>query len=99
MQKFIAACLAALCVFPFSTRAANNSSPIETTWSDDAVPPGAVSLSGGDQWNWVKSNPAPVSGSAAHQSSLVAGLHEHFFNYARQPLAPGAGEVLFAYVY
>jgi len=72
----------------------------ETIWSDDAVPAGAVELTDGkDAWTWVKSSPAPVSGTAAHQSANLAGLHEHFFNYAGESLTPAAGDVLFTYVY
>jgi hypothetical protein len=70
----------------------------DVIWSDDAVPAGAVSLTGGDNWNWTNS-PAPISGATAHQSNLASGLHEHFFNYASVTLTPAAGEVLFAYVY
>lgn len=69
------------------------------TWVDDAVPAGAgTGVNGGDVWNWVSSSPAPFSGKTAHQSANVAGLHEHFFNWA-SPLSVGTGEVLFTYVY
>src|SRR4051812_13294668 len=69
-------------------------------WPDDNVPEGAVELTDGlDAWNWVASNPAPISGALAHQSNVIAGLHEHFFNYATTPLPVAAGEVLFTYVY
>ncbi|HZZ56337.1 MAG TPA: hypothetical protein VFE31_00805 [Opitutaceae bacterium] len=72
----------------------------ENVWSDDAVPPGAVELAGvGESWHWVSRNPQAYSGAVAHQSALAAGLHEHFFNYAAQPLAIGAADNLFAYVY
>ncbi len=72
----------------------------DTIWSDDSVPEGAVQLNDQrDTWNWIASNPAPVSGALAHQSTLATGLHEHFFNYANAPLTVGAGEVLFAYVH
>ncbi len=71
----------------------------ERIWTDDAVPAGATQVSGGDNWNWVSSNPAPASGSLSHQSNLAVGLHEHFFNFASATLTPAAGEVLFAYVF
>jgi hypothetical protein len=64
------------------------------------VPSGAAALSDGkDSWKWVNSAPAPMSGTVAHQSANLAGLHEHFFNYATTKLTPGTGESLFAYVY
>src|SRR5204863_273131 len=44
------------------------------------------------------SNPTPYSGLVAHQSSISAGFHQHWFNWA-SPLAISAGDVLFAYVY
>src|SRR5437879_6301910 len=57
-------------------------------WVDDAVPAGAVAgADGGDSWNWVSSNPAPVSGATASQSSIAAGLHQHYFSFATQTLA------------
>jgi len=71
-----------------------------TVWVEDALPTGAgPGASGGDSWNWVGSNPAPFSGSLAHQSSLGAGLHEHYFNWATATLTVNAGETLFTYVY
>jgi hypothetical protein len=70
----------------------------ETVWVEDAVPAGAT-LSGSEAWTWVSGNPAPYSGTSAHQSSLVAGLHQHYFYGATATLAVGTGERLFAYVY
>src|SRR5882672_3002282 len=102
MKKFtalLALSLVVLFLLPLSTLVAGNSSTSVVTWSDDSVPAGAVSLTGGDNWNWVTANPAPNSGTVAHQSNLASGLHEHFFNYAGETLSPAAGEVLFAYVY
>ncbi|HLP75478.1 MAG TPA: glycoside hydrolase family 9 protein, partial [Candidatus Paceibacterota bacterium] len=72
----------------------------ETVWSDDAVPTGAISGGyGGDSWSWISSNPAPFSGSTSHQSALIAGLHQHYFDWAQQTLPVNSGDVLFAYVY
>ncbi|HTB81365.1 MAG TPA: hypothetical protein VK717_10810, partial [Opitutaceae bacterium] len=72
----------------------------ETVWLDDAVPAGATSLAGGgDAWNWVSANPAPFSGAKANQSTITAGLHEHYFSSASATLSVGTGDVLFAYVY
>jgi hypothetical protein len=69
-------------------------------WVDDALPAGAVTgADGGDTWNWVSSNPAPFSGSLAHQSALAAGEHQHYFSGASGTLGLGTGDVLYAYVY
>ena len=68
-------------------------------WVDDSLPAGAVAgTDGGDAWNWVGSNPAPYSGTLANQSTLIAGLHQHFFTGA-QALRVNTGDVLFAWVY
>ncbi len=70
-----------------------------TVWFDDAIPAGAgASASGGDGWNWVSASPAPFSGSKAHQSNIVAGLHEHAFNWG-SPMTVNAGDILVTYVY
>src|SRR5439155_25153626 len=52
----------------------------------------------GDSWNWV-SNPTPFAGALAHQSALVAGFHEHYFNWASTTLTANSGDKLFAYIY
>src|SRR4051812_10007830 len=66
----------------------------EEIWSDDSVPAAAVQLSNGnDSWNWIASNPSPLSGSLAHQSDLVAGYHDHYFTNASNPLVVQSGEV------
>ncbi|HEX7958118.1 MAG TPA: LamG-like jellyroll fold domain-containing protein, partial [Pyrinomonadaceae bacterium] len=71
----------------------------ESVWVDDSLPAGATPAPDTDGWNWVGSNPPPYSGSLSHQSSVVAGLHQHFFYNASQTLPVGAGEVLYTYVY
>src|SRR5439155_23892218 len=69
-------------------------------WVDDSLPNGAVpGTDGPDSWNWINNNPAPFSGSIAHQSQVANGLHQHYFDWASQTLSVGAGEVLFAYVF
>ena len=69
-------------------------------WVDDSLPAGAVPGSdGGDAWNWVGSNPSPVSGSLASQSTIASGEHQHFFDWATDTLSVGTGTVLYAYVY
>ena len=72
---------------------------LDTVWFDDTVPVGATV--GGDDggWNWVNSNPAPYSGSVAHQSNIAAGLHQHYFYSTSNTLNVGVGEKLFTYVY
>lgn len=81
----------------------NNAAPpgVDTPWFDDAIPAGASSGgNGGDGWNWVTSNPAPKSGSRAHQSNIAAGLHEHYIDWANSSAFPvAAGDTLFAWVY
>src|SRR5205807_3837315 len=67
---------------------------------DDATPGGAtLAGDGGDGWNWIASNPAPYSGSLAHQSVVAAGEHQHYFYNATATLAIAGGDTLFAYVY
>jgi hypothetical protein len=71
-----------------------------TVWIEDALPSGAVSgTDGGDSWNWAGANPAPYSGSLASPSTVAAGLHQHFFTSATQPLPVSIGDTLFAAVY
>jgi hypothetical protein len=65
-------------------------------WLDDAVPPGASPVG---NWNWVSTGPTPYSGGLAHQSTLAAGLHQHYFTNAAAPLQVQSGDTLFAYVY
>jgi len=69
-------------------------------WFDDSLPAGAVPGSdGGDTWNWISANPAPYSGTTAHQSNLNLTNHQHFFSYASATFPVNTGDVLFAYVY
>jgi hypothetical protein len=69
-------------------------------WFDDALPTGAVTgAEGGDSWDWISSNPAPKSGTKAHQSAIAAGMHQHFFDHASATLQVAAGDVLYAWVY
>jgi hypothetical protein len=32
-----------------------------------------------DNWNFINSNPAPIFGVLAHQSSVAGGMHQHYF--------------------
>jgi hypothetical protein len=71
-----------------------------TAWVDDATPAAATLASdGGDAWNWITANPAPFSGTRAHQSVLAAGEHQHYFYNATATLSVAVGDTLFAYVY
>src|SRR6266545_4794428 len=77
----------------------NSPPPSDCVWVDDAVPLGAAITNDVDGWNWVGSNPAPYSGSLAHQSVLAAGLHQHYFSNATTQLPVAVGDTLFAYLY
>ena len=69
----------------------------ETVWVDDAVPGGATLFADYETWNWVSS---PIySGSLAHASGLVSGMHQHYFYNASATLYVQPGDTLFAYVY
>ena len=83
-----------------STNSTTTAQTNGTVWVEDALPAGAVpGTDGGDAWNWVNTSPAPYSGSAANQSTLASGLHQHYFTSASQPLAIATGDTLFAAVY
>jgi hypothetical protein len=72
----------------------------DSVWFDDQLPAGAsVTTRGGDSWNWVASNPAPFSGTVAHQSASKNNLHEHTFSGTSDLMKVGAGDKLFVYVY
>ena len=94
--------LAEMAIFSPGT-ATNTSAPPagpDIVWVDDALPAGAVpAAEGGDSWNWVSNNPAPSSGSVAHQSRLAAGLHQHFFTGATATLSVSTNDTLFSYVF
>jgi hypothetical protein len=47
----------------------------------------------------VSSNPAPFSGTLAHQSAMAAGEHQQIFTGATATLTIGTGDTLYAYVY
>jgi hypothetical protein len=71
----------------------------DTVWVDDAVPAGAMLGSDFESWNWVSSNPTPYVGMLAHQSALVSGMHQHYFQGASATLAIGKRDILSTYVY
>ena len=66
---------------------------------EDALPAGATAVGNAESWSWVSANPAPFSGTLAHQSALVSGSHQHYFYNTTSPLSVGTGYTLFAYVY
>ena len=79
---------------------ANNGPPTDTVWVEDVVPAGAwTGAEGGDGWNWIDSSPTPYSGARAHQSSLGAGIHYHYFSDATATLTVNPGERLIASVF
>ena len=60
--------------------------------------PAGAGVGGNESWTWVTANPAPFSGTQAHQSALVSGLHQHYFvDYSARVV--NTGDTLFAYVY
>jgi subtilisin family serine protease len=73
----------------------------EVVWVEDqdSMPVGAGVYGDGESWNWISGSPAPFSGSWAHQSGLVAGMHQHLLYNATQLLLVGAGDTLVTYVY
>lgn len=71
----------------------------ETVWVWDNLPAGAITWGDNETWNWVDSDPTPLSDSLAHQSAVFAGPHQHYFYGASETLSVNAGETLYAYVY
>jgi hypothetical protein len=100
MEKLLIALgLSVLGVVAPAARGAESANNV-VVWVEDSLPAGAQAGSdGGDSWNWVSSNPSPYSGALSQQSSVAAGLHEHFFSDATQTLTVNTGDVLFAAVY
>jgi hypothetical protein len=68
----------------------------DTVWVEDAVPAGSTL---GGIWTWVSTSPEPISGALAHQSTLAAGVHQHFFYGTSDPLIVNLGDALFTHVY
>ncbi|HEY0375615.1 MAG TPA: hypothetical protein VGC87_01505 [Pyrinomonadaceae bacterium] len=50
-----------------------------TVWFDDRLPLSATLSADSDLWQWVSRDPAALDGSFAHQSSVAAGIHQHYF--------------------
>ncbi len=83
----------------FIRDAANDAQANDVIWVDDALPTGAVARADNETWNWINANPAPLTGTLAHQSNIVAGVHQHYFDSATAKLHVSAGSTLFAHVY
>jgi hypothetical protein len=82
----------------FATATIQADSPV-VAWIHGAVPEGASpSSTGGDRWDWAKSDPAPPSDAPSHRSALEDGLHEHLFTGATATLSVRPGDTLFAWV-
>jgi hypothetical protein len=71
--------------------------PMEFVWIDDAAPTGAQ-LQGNSPWEFV-TKPAPVFSGEKATKRTGAGITQHFFTGATQPLKVGEGDKLFAYCY
>ncbi len=74
---------------------------VETVWIDDDTPPGAsLQGNGGDAtWNWVTAPEHPVHTGKRSMRRSGAGLHQHYFLNASEPLEITADAKLFAYVW
>jgi hypothetical protein len=90
--------------FSFSSRGFNSTTagcstppPSDTVWVEDSIPTGATTVSNG--WNWIGSNPSPLSGASSHQSTLMAGAQQHYFQGATSTLQVSVGDKLMTYVY
>jgi hypothetical protein len=72
----------------------------DVAWVDEEPPAGAsLREDGGDEWSWVSADPTPISGTEAHQSNAVDGIHQHYFEGATDTLTVDRGDWLFSYVY
>lgn len=77
----------------------NTTSADDTIWVGDSLPTGAVPQGSFEAWNWTCFNPIPLSGSLAHTSDIIAGVHQHFFSGATQTLTVNTGDTLVAHVF
>lgn len=72
----------------------------DTVWVDDTLPAGAITEAhNGDSWNWISTNPSPVSGALVHQSNIAPADHQHFFYNATNTLTVAATDALYAFVF
>ena len=70
-----------------------------TVWFDDRPPQGAALVNDTDGWNWVAVSPRPLSGKYAHQSPPLAGVHQHFFQFASQGLTINSGDIISCWIW
>ncbi|HXM34117.1 MAG TPA: VWA domain-containing protein, partial [Pyrinomonadaceae bacterium] len=68
----------------------------EYVWVEDAVPPGSILETVGDQWLWL---PPHFSGQLGHRSVFQPGYRSHSFRAAQTPMTIQPGDVLFTYVF
>jgi fibronectin type 3 domain-containing protein len=74
----------------------------EIVWVDDRsnLPANAVFTGeGGENWNWIGSNPSPFSGIEAHQSIASSLMHQHYFYNTTDTLMIEPSDLMFGYVY
>jgi hypothetical protein len=71
----------------------------DTVWVEDSLPAGAIPQGSFEGWNWTCFNPIPLSGSLAHTSDIITGVHQHFFDSATQTLMVNTGDTLVAHVF
>src|SRR5262249_40190224 len=72
---------------------------VDVVWVEDDTPAGANKPPSTEPWTWISNNPAPFSGRVAHQSQLIAGIHQHFFDSVPAGLPIFPEDRLFAYIY
>jgi len=100
MKRSISGLVMVLMAVLFGACAEPTAKPTPDVWMEDAVPAGGTqSTSAGDVWNFVSGNPTPFSGTLAHKSENIAGLHEHWFLNATATLQVNPGDVLYCYVF
>jgi uncharacterized protein (TIGR03437 family) len=71
----------------------------ETIWVDDNIPTGSQIGGDGEAWTWTSTNPTQFSGTSAHQSANMDGMHQHYFYSSPVSLTVGTNENLVVYVW
>jgi hypothetical protein len=77
----------------------NSTIPDDTVWVGDSLPTGAIQTGDSEGWNWICSDPLPLSGTLSHASNVVTGIHQHYFYGATQTLTINPGDTLVAHVF
>ena len=76
------------------------SEPVDVVWIDDDAPDGAqLQGEGSPAWNWITAEQGPVHRGERATRRSGAGLNQHFFTGASQPLEIQEGDRLFAWVW